>query len=105
MKYLVLSRRKDALLMLPREKQVEIWEGMVAFVDKYRKAGKCKEIYMDGDMKGGMSIWETDSDEEITKFILDNPQAPFTDMDIRPVIGWDIGVKAAREAFQKQTTK
>ena len=105
MKYLVLSRRKDVFLMLPPEKQVETWEGMVAFVEKYQKAGKCKELYMDGDMKGGMSIWETDSDEEVTKFILENPLAPFTDIDIRPVIGWDIGVKAAREAFQKIAQK
>jgi len=101
MKYLVLTRRKDAFLMLPPEKRVETWEGMVAFIEKYRKAGKCKEIYLDGDMNGSVSIWETDSDEEATKFILENPFSPFSDIDIRPVIGWDIGVKATREAFQK----
>jgi len=28
---------------------------------------------MDGDMQRGMSIWESDSDEEVTKFILENP--------------------------------
>ena len=42
--------------MLPPEKQVETWEGMVAFIEKYRNAGKCKEIYMHGDLKGGVSI-------------------------------------------------
>jgi hypothetical protein len=102
MKYLVHSRRKDAFLMLPVEKRVEIWEGMVAFIDRYRKAGKCKEIYMDGDMQGAVTIWEVESDEEITKSILENPLAPFSDIDARPVIDWDIGVKANREFFQKQ---
>ena len=102
MKYLVSSRRKDAFLMLPREKQVEIWEGMVAFIDKYRKAGICKEIYMDGDMKGGVIIWEVKSDEEVTKSVLENPLAPFSDIDACPVIDWDIGVKATREFSQKQ---
>ena len=102
MKYLVHSRRKDAFLMLPREKQVEIWEGMVAFIDKYRKAGKCKEIYMDGDMKGGVLIWEVESDEDITKAILENPISPFSDIDARPIIDWDTGVKATRESFKKQ---
>jgi len=101
MKYVVLSRRKDAFLMLPPEKRVQIWEGMVAFIEKYRKAGKCKGMYMDGDMKGGVSIWEVESDEESTKFIIENPLAPFSDIDIRPVIDWDIGVKATREFFQK----
>ena len=100
MKYLVSSRRKDTFLMLPREKQVEIWEGMVAFIDKYRKAGKCKEIYMDGDMKGGVIIWEVKSDEEVTKSNLENPLAPFSDFDIRPIIDWDVGVKATRAFFQ-----
>ncbi len=102
MKYLVLSRRKDAFLMLPLEKRVEVWEGMVAFIEKYRNAGKCKEIYMHGDMKGGVSIWEVESDEESTKFILENPLSPFSDIDASPVIDWDTGVKATREFFQKQ---
>ena len=101
MKYLALTRRKDTFLMLPREKQVETWEGMVAFIEKYQKAGKCKEIYLDGDMKGSVSVWETDSEEESVKFIVENPFSPFSDIDIRPIIGWDIGVKASREAFQK----
>ena len=101
MKLLVNSRRKDAFLMLPPEKRVETWEGMVAFIEKYRKEGKCKEIYMHGDLKGGVSIWEVESDEESTKFILENPLSPFSDIDASPVIDWDIGVKATREFFQK----
>ena len=102
MKLLVNSRRKDAFLMLPLEKLAEVWEGMVAFIEKYRNAGKCKEIYMHGDMKGGVSIWEVESDEESTKFILENPLSPFSDIDASPVIDWDTGVKATREFFQKQ---
>ncbi len=102
MKYLVNSRRKDAFLMLPPEKRAEVWEGMVAFIEKYRNAGKCKEIYMHGDMKGAVCIWEVESDEESTKFILENPLSPFSDLDASPVLDWDTGVKATREFFQKQ---
>ena len=103
MKYLVLTKRKDAFLMVPQEQRIAIWEGMVAYIEKYKKTGKCKEIYMDGDMQGSASIWETDSEEEVTKFILENPMSPFMNMEIRPVIGWDIAVKAQREYFKKQT--
>jgi len=88
--------------MLPEEKRMEIMEGMIAFIEKYRKAGKCKEIYYDGDLKGAVSIWEAESDEESTQLILENPLAPFSDLDIRPVIEWDVGVKAMREAFRKR---
>ena len=103
MKYLVLAKRKDALLMLPQEQRIAIWEGMVAFVEKYQKAGKCKEIYMDCDIAGSASIWDTDSEEEVAKFILENPMSPFQDMDVRPVLGWDVSVKAQREYFKKQS--
>jgi len=102
MKFVVNSRRKDVFLMLPEEKRMEIMEGMIAFIEKYRKAGKCKEIYYDGDLKGAVSIWEAESDEESTQLILENPLAPFSDLDIRPVIEWDVGVKAMREAFRKR---
>ena len=102
MKFVVNSRRKDVFLMLPAEKRMEIMGGMIAFVEKYRKAGKCKEIYQDADMQGAVSIWEVESDEENTQLMLENPLAPFSDLDIRPVIDWDVGVKAMREAFQKR---
>lgn len=102
MKYLVLTRRKDAFLMVPQEQRMAIWEGMVAFLKKYQKMGKCKEIYSDGDMQGGVSIWETDSEEDVTKFILENPMSPFMNIEIRPVIGWDIAVKAQRAYLKKQ---
>jgi len=103
MKYLVLTRRKDAFLMVPPEQRMAIWEGTVAFIKKYHKAGKCKEMYMDGDMQGSASIWETDSEVDVTKFILENPMSPFMNIEIRPVIGWDVAVKAQRAYFKKQT--
>ena len=57
---------------------------------------------MHGDMKGGVSIWEVESDEESTKFILENPLSPFSDIAASPVLDWDTRVKATREFYQKQ---
>ena len=102
MKYLVLTKRKDAFLMVPQEQRMAIWEGTVAFINKHQKAGKCKEMYMEGDLQRSASIWETDSEVEVTKFILDNPMSPFMDIEIRPVIAWDVAVKAQRAYFKKQ---
>jgi hypothetical protein len=102
MKYLVLSRRKDAFLMVPQEQRIAIWEGTVAYIRKYKRSGKCKEIYMDGDLQGSASIWESNSEAEVTRFILDNPMAPFMNIEIRPVISWDVSVKAQRAYFKKQ---
>ena len=93
MKFVVISRRKDAYMMLPIEKQLEIMQDMVAFIEKYRNAGNCKQIYFLGDLQGSVSIWEAESDEESIQIMIENPIARFSDMDIRPLIEWDLGVK------------
>ena len=93
MKFVVISKRKDAYMMLPVEKQIEIMQGMVAYIDKYRNTGKCKVIYFTGDLQGSVSIWEAESDEDSIRIIAENPIARFSDLDIRPLIEWDLGVK------------
>jgi hypothetical protein len=93
MKFVVISRRKDAYMMLPIEKQIEIMRSMVAFIEKYRNAGNCKQIYFLGDLQGSVSIWEAESDEESIQIMIENPIARYSDMDIRPLIEWDLGVK------------
>ena len=80
-------------MMLPVEKQIEIMQGMVAFIDKYRNAGNCKQIYFLSDLQGSVSIWEAESDAESIRIMVENPIARFSDMDIRPIIEWDLGVK------------
>ena len=102
MRFVVSTRRKDLFLMLPEEKRMEIIQGMIAYIEKYRKSGKCKEIYQDADMQGSVSIWDVESDKESTQLMLENPLAPFTDFDIRPVTEWDVAVKAMRESVQKR---
>ena len=102
MKFLVLTKRKDAFLLVPQEQRMAIWEGTVAFMKKYQRAGKCKEMYMEADLQRSASIWETDTEVEATKFILENPMSPFMDIEIRPVIGWDVAVKAQKAYFKKQ---
>ena len=93
MKFAVNSRRKDAYLMLPIEKQIEIMQGTAAFIEKYRNAGKCKEIYFHADLQGSLSIWEAESEEEKIRIMVENPIARYSDMDIHPLTDWDLGVK------------
>jgi hypothetical protein len=56
MKFLVISRTKDVFFTLPRERQTEILTANLAFSEKYRKAGKCKEIYWIAGWSRGVSI-------------------------------------------------
>jgi hypothetical protein len=93
MKFMVISRRKDAYMMLPIEKQIEIMQGTITFIEKYRDSGACKDIYFLGDLQGSVSIWEAETDEECIRIMVENPIARFSNMDIRPLIDWDLGVK------------
>ncbi len=101
MKFVVNSRQKDALLMLPPEKRMEIIEGTNLFIEKQRNAGKCKVIYEHSDLKGAVSIWEVASDEEVARLILENPIAPFSDLDINPVIDYDVAMKAIKGSLRR----
>lgn len=77
MKFVVISRHKDSLYSLPAQTRAEVIKGATAFVDKYLKAGKCKDIYFHGDMKGTVSIWELQSSEESARLTLENPMSTF----------------------------
>jgi len=92
---------KDAFLALPVKTQAELMAGQAAFVDKYLKAGKCKEIYFDSDMQGGVSIWEVESNEEGARLTLENPASPFMHIDGRPIVEWDVGMKLLTETLGK----
>jgi len=104
MKFLVLARNKDSYYMLPPERRIEIMQAVIAYMEKYRKAGKCKEVYEAADLKGGVSIWEVESSAEAARLMLENPLLAFTDLDIHPLIEFDVAMKAVT-AYVKQLAK
>jgi muconolactone delta-isomerase len=97
MKCLFTSHTKDSYYALPQETRMQLMEGSMAFVDRYRKEGKCKEIYFTPDMKGSVSVWEMESDVEVAHLMLEFPQLPYTDFEITPILEWDAGLKALAE--------
>jgi len=105
MKFLAITQNKDIYYMLPPETRVKVMDGGFAFVDKYRKTGKCKDIYFTADLKGGVSIWEVESGEEAARLMLENPQLPFIDIDIQPIVEWDAGMKVLAEYREKLAEK
>ncbi|GEM_PF-1072461 len=105
MKFLVISQNKDAYYMLPPERRMEIMQASVAFIERYRKAGKCKEIYDTADLKGSVSIWEVASSEESARLMVGNPMLAFQDIDIQPLIEMDVAMKAVTAYLQKLAKK
>jgi hypothetical protein len=105
MKFLTIARHKDSLYSLPPQKRAEVLTGTSAFIDKYLKAGKLKEIYFHGDMKGSVGIWEFQSSEEAGRLSLENPLLPFLDVSITPLIEYDVGKKLRMEALEQAAKK
>jgi len=105
MKFLVTARNNDAYYALPLETRMELMQGAVAFIEKNRAAGKCKEVYFHGDMKGSVVIWEVSSDQEVTRDLIENPMWLYTDYDIRPLIEWDAALKVVTKYYKQAVKK
>ena len=101
MKTLIVSRTKDLYYTFPIERQIELTEGASAFIDRYRKMGKCRDAYLFPDLKGSISIWETESAEEGAQLFLENPMTPFMDDEVTVILEWDTGMQIMREAAGK----
>jgi hypothetical protein len=104
MKYLVTTRNKDSYYALALKTRMELMQGAVAYIEKNRKAGKCKEVYFQNDLKGSVSIWDIDPGEESVGRLLDNPMYFYIDFEMRPLIEWDTALKAVTK-FYKQAGK
>ena len=105
MKFLIINRTKDMFVMLPLEQQARIMESSAAFIDKYKKAGTCKEIYSIASIHGGVSIWDVDSAEKGSGLFLENPLAPFSDFEMYTLSDFDVQMKAQKEIYQKLLAK
>lgn len=105
MNFLIISRMKDMFFMLPTEKREQIMEGLVAFINKYRKIGTCKDIYSIPSIKGSVSVWETDSAEKGASLFLENPAMPFQDYEMFVLSDFDAYIKAQEVMYEKLLEK
>ena len=101
MKFLIITRMKDTFGMVPLDKQAQIMDGVVAFVDKYKKAGVCKEIYNISSIHGTASVWDVESSEKGSALFLENPAYGFEDIEMYAVSDFDVQMKTQKEMYQK----
>ncbi len=95
MKFLIITRMKDVFTLLPVEQQARIMDGVIPFIEKYQKAGACKEIYSVPSIKGSVSIWEIESGEKSGMLHLENPASPFQDFEMYPLADFNLLAKKA----------
>ena len=98
MKFLIISRTKDVFLTLPPERQTELLTAALSWIEKNRKAGKCKEIYWIPGWNRSVVIWEAESGEDASRTTAENPMNPYNDMEAYALSDWDAYIKAMMEA-------
>jgi hypothetical protein len=105
MKFLIITRMKDTFGMVPPEKQAQIMEGVVAFIDKYRKTGVCKEIFNISSIHGTASVWDVESAEKGSALYVENPAYGFEDYEMYVVSDFDVQMKTQMEVYKKFLAK
>jgi len=105
MKCLITTHLKDMLYTLPPEQQKELNTGAMAFIDKFRKEGKCKEIYNVPGLNMSVSIWEIESAEELDQLFLEFPMFSFMDFDIYTLSDFDANIKGTNELLERMIVK
>jgi muconolactone delta-isomerase len=108
MRYLYTGQTRDSYHALPQETRMQLMEAAVAFVERYRKEGKCRKVYWMPDMKGSVSIWQIGSDAEAAQLMLEYPLLAYADIEVTPILDWDAGLRALmqyREAMAAAPTR
>ena len=89
MKFMIIARYKDSFYALPPVKQKELRDASAQHTEKLTKEGKLKEMYVLGNMKGGMVIYDLKSSEDLVR-IAESPMFPFVDAEITPLVDMDV---------------
>ena len=105
MKFLVITRTKDTFSMLPLDKQAQLMEGVAAYIDRYKKAGVCKEVYSIASIHGTASVWDVESGEKGNAIYVENPAYGFQDFEMYAMSDFDAQMKVQAEMYKALLAK
>jgi hypothetical protein len=99
MRQLVISKTKDSFYTLPDERRMVLMEATISYVDKYKRAGKFRRVYIEPGGGRAMLIGDFDSHEEANRIALENPMMQFQELESHNLVEWDTYIKQMREAY------
>ena len=99
MRQLVITKTKDIFYSLPDERRMVLMEATGSYIDKYKKAGKFRRVYMEPGAGRAVLICNFDSHEEANRIALENPMLQFLELEYHNLVEWDTYVKQMREAY------
>lgn len=95
---------KDSAYPLLTKMSAEVSAASTAFVQKYTKSGHWKAHYGFANGRGGISIWEFASGEEMSRILRESPVWGYLDSDIIPLSETN-SIATAIEEAAKATRK
>lgn len=102
MKYLVIVSPNQT--PLPPEMAVDIYKAAIVWTEERLKNGKIESTYIFNE-RGGFSIANVNSQEELFDEMLSYPLYPFFDWEITPLVEWKHGYNSVIELYKKMGAK
>ena len=102
MKYLVIVSPNQT--QIPPEMAVNTYKAAIAWTEERLKNGKIESTYIFNE-RGGFSIANVNSQEELFDEMLSYPLFPFFDWEITPLVEWKHGYNSVIEFYKKMGAK
>jgi hypothetical protein len=102
MKYLVIGN--PSLTPIPPEQAVFIYKAAMDWIDERLKNGKIESHYIFAE-RGGFSIANVNSVEELFDELLSYPLYPFFDWEAKALVDWKHGYNSIIGLYKKMGAK
>jgi muconolactone delta-isomerase len=97
MKFLVTSKPR---FQIPPEMIGPILDAFTAYVNQYTESGNIQESWSFAGVQGGGAILNVDSHEELDAIMTELPIAPFSEIEIYPLVDLHESLQRGRQVVQ-----
>ncbi len=100
MKFLAISKMKDAALALPPAMGIQLIESATAAINQLKKEGKVLEVYYVPGWSRTVIVQESKTAEEALKIMVSSPIYSFMDTEIYPLADGIESMKMLVDTFK-----
>ncbi|MEX1140749.1 MAG: DUF3303 family protein [Thermoleophilaceae bacterium] len=84
----------------PPEAMAGMFEGVRVWLENHRSKFEQVDFFVGG---GGYGVGDFDGSEELMQIAAEHPFTPFSDVEVRPVVGADEALRMLQEALATST--
>jgi hypothetical protein len=84
----------------PPELMPTLFAELSAWVERYRDRMETLEFFVGG---GGFAVADIDDSAELHRLTSEHPFTPFAEVEVRPVVDPEVGLRNLQEAFEARS--